>query len=110
MKTEWDAESIVKSYKESKYKENQIKILAELNGCDEYTIREILRKNGVSLEEKTVKKKVAPVQLPESVRNLIEREVKDVAYQIQELNQQLDVLTKKSEELYEFLSKLGEAV
>lgn len=48
---EMTASEIVTSYKEAKDKKSQITILAQLNCCDDFTITECLRKNGVDVEE-----------------------------------------------------------
>lgn len=48
---------IVRQYKEAKQKNKKIKILAQLNACDEITIRKILIEGG-AIEEKTQKTKV----------------------------------------------------
>ena len=45
---------IVRQYKEAKQKNKKIKILAQLNACDETTIRKILIEGG-AIEEKTQK-------------------------------------------------------
>ena len=48
---------IIRQYKEAKQKNKKIKILAQLNACDEITIRKILIEGG-AIEEKTQKPKV----------------------------------------------------
>ena len=42
---------IVRAYKQAAKKQEQIRILSELNLCDKKTIREILRKNGIDVKE-----------------------------------------------------------
>jgi len=42
---------IVRAYKQAAKKQEQIRILSELNLCDKETIREILRKNGIDVRE-----------------------------------------------------------
>lgn len=57
-----DDHEIVLSYKNAKSKNEQLKILAELNATTVEKIRFILNENGVSTQGKSVKPKVAPVQ------------------------------------------------
>jgi len=42
---------IVRAYKQAAKKQEQIRILSELNLCDKETIREILLKNGIDVRE-----------------------------------------------------------
>lgn len=51
---------ILRDYNSAKHKNQQIKILADLNGCSSEEIRDLLRSHGVELPKKPGPKKDAP--------------------------------------------------
>ena len=73
-------EEIRINYSQAKNKREQIKILAQLNLCDEEKIREILVMTGETLPAKPGPKKTKPEknraqEIPEAVREAIAREM-----------------------------------
>ena len=58
------AEEIVRDYKQAKYPEKQIRILADMNGCGPSNIKEILKAAGCELPRAGRPKKEAPAPAP----------------------------------------------
>lgn len=74
---EWTHEEIASSFRKSGEKDSQIKILSELTGKNETTIRAILREQGYKIPEPVMKNaKIAPVQqIPDVVKELVTKEL-----------------------------------
>lgn len=115
------ASEIVTRYKQAKDKKSQITILAQLNCCDEFTIEECLRQNGVEVAEmkkrgrpstketKTESKKVATdkttemleeqlvrldkiLSIPEVVRKMCDARIAEITKMVIELEKERDIL------------------
>jgi ribosomal protein L16 Arg81 hydroxylase len=113
MDMEMNENEIVKNYRESKNKKQQIDILADMNCCSPEQIKEILKKNGVDLrggnyrakKEETPKedaKAASPVperkiEIPEEqiVKNKLPRIVRKT------LEEDLDFIEEQLKELIE---------
>lgn len=110
---EMNENEIVRSYRESKDKKQQIGILADMNCCEPEQIKEILKKNGVDLrggnyrakKEETPKEdaKAAP-PIPERKIEIPEEQiVKDKLPRIvrKTLEEDLDFIEEQLKELIE---------
>lgn len=78
-----DAE-IVSKYKRSTNKKEQISILAQLNGCDEETIKKILIDGGISPTEvepaKKLRRKNTKTQEKTTEKETVQEEIEPAAY------------------------------
>ncbi len=76
-------EDIVKEYREAKDKKAQVRILAELNDCEESVIIDILKLSGVKTQElprKKTEKASAPQEAPSPKEEPVEAPVEPVEY------------------------------
>jgi hypothetical protein len=113
MDMEMNENEIVRSYRESKNKKQQIGILADMNCCEPEQIKEILKKNGVDLRggNYRAKKEEAPKEdakadppIPERKIEIPEEQiVKDKLPRIvrKTLEEDLDFIEEQLKELIE---------
>lgn len=117
-------EEIVRNYKEAKHKDNQIKILAQLNCCDPQKIKDILKDAGVirkyvrrdpepkeesveAVPVKAAKKAALPELLPEAVMDAIRRRMAELDELIKNTQQVLDKNIAQMAELEKYLKEHG---
>ena len=109
---EMNENEIVKNYRESKNKKQQIDILADMNCCKPEQIKEILKKNGVDLrggnyrakKEETPKEETMKENVPERKIEIPEEQiVKDKLPRIvrKTLEEDLDFIEEQLKELIE---------
>lgn len=109
---EMNENEIVRSYRESKNKKQQIDILADINCCKPEQIKEILKKNGVDLrggnyrakKEETPKEETMKENVPERKIEIPEEQiVKDKLPRIvrKTLEEDLDFIEEQLKELIE---------
>lgn len=118
-------EEIIRNYKESKYPYKQSRILAQLNGCSEEDIKNVLREAGVlksysrkpaKAEKKkqevnvTVKetKEVIPTpetnkpEIPAEVARLIDNRLKEINIQISQYQHEISLLRVEQGKLTDY--------
>lgn len=91
---------ILRSYRQTpdnaKSKKNQIKVLAELNGCSVEQIVSILEDNGeavpVDMGSKEEKKKETVI--PEAVKLCVHKRMEDISDEMDRLTKEMNVLKK----------------
>ena len=91
------ADEIVTSYKQSKNKQQQIQILADLNACSKDNIKNILRENGIDLRGGVHKKKepepeieipeehLCKRKIPDEIRKQLSEDLDQIVYEINNL-------------------------
>lgn len=110
---EMNENEIVRSYRESKNKKQQIGILADMNCCEPEQIKEILKKNGVDLRggNYRAKKEEAPKEDAKAAPPIPERKIEIPEEQIVKdklprivrkiLEEDLDFIEEQLKELIE---------
>ena len=110
---EMNENEIVRSYRESKNKKQQIGILADMNCCEPEQIKEILKKNGVDLRggNYRAKKEEAPKEDAKAAPPIPERKIEIPEEQIvkdklprivrKTLEEDLDFIEEQLKELIE---------
>jgi hypothetical protein len=113
MDMEMNENEIVRSYRESKNKKQQIGILADINCCKPEQIKEILKKNGVDLRggNYRAKKEEAPKEDAKAAPPIPERKIEIPEEQIvkdklprivrKTLEEDLDFIEEQLKELIE---------
>lgn len=114
-------DEIVRSYRESKKKRSQISILAELNGTDPDTIKDILKehgelgKPGPKPSEKRIKEPVAEVVedrtvVTEELRQAVGYGLEYIDWKISEKEKELAALQETIDELKDKKLKILDSV
>jgi ribosomal protein L16 Arg81 hydroxylase len=112
MDMEMNENEIVRSYRESKNKKQQIDILADINCCKPEQIKEILKKNGVDLRGGNYRAKKEETPKEETMKeNVLERKIEIPEEQIvkdklprivrKTLEEDLDFIEEQLKELIE---------
>jgi hypothetical protein len=112
MDMEMNENEIVRSYRESKDKKQQIGILADINCCKPEQIKEILKKNGVDLRGGNYRAKKEETPKEETMKeNVLERKIEIPEEQIvkdklprivrKTLEEDLDFIEEQLKELIE---------
>lgn len=102
-------EEVARSYRNSKRRGTQIRILAELNLCQPQEIKEILVEMG-EIKEKKVKTEGEDMKVPEVIIQLavekldsIEEEIKVIEAEIKKVEEHKQVLEAQYAQIAEFL-------
>lgn len=117
-------EEIVRSYKQAASPHKQITVLAELNGTNTATIRDILRDNGIEIKKPGPKPKpIHPnittifreksdkptkvLQIPKSVEALLKTYLNELTEKEDDLKAQLAEVAKTKREVEEYITFNG---
>lgn len=94
MRLQWSIAEIVGSYRRSGEDKDQIKIIAECNGCDIETIKNILREQGFEIKER--KRMAKRVNTTEKTADMVKAEGIKAAEEVKETRIEVPEIVKEA--------------